>query len=184
MASNGILHSKKNEVEEQFHYLSGHGLLLSYNLFLFQLPELWKSKYFNKLTQGPCSVLDTSVSIMLRSNSAPAFSHTSVCTSSHQLLFFQCHIFIWGNSIKDGGEMHQQLSVYNHSWMYFVCSQDAGTGIDFYKIIKYYGMKQCAALLWGEHSQPGRKCFRKAFQKERYYLSSMSHKPDLLLSFG
>lgn len=136
IASSGILHSKKNKVEEQFYYSSGHSLLLSYNLFSFQLPELWKSKYFNKSTQGHCSVLDTSVSLMLRSNPAPAFSHTAVCTSSHHLLF-QCHIYIWGNSIKDGGERHQQLSVYYQHWMYFVCSQDARIGIDLYGIIKY-----------------------------------------------
>lgn len=179
---------KENFGEEKFYSSSGHSLLLSHNLFSFQLPELWKSKYFNKLAQEHCSVLDTSVSLMLRSSPAPAFSYTAVCTSSNQSLF-HCHFFVWGSTIMDGKEMHQQLPVHYHDSFYFVCSQDERTGIDSYSIIKYWGMKQDAALcifamLWGEHSQPGRKCFRKALQKERYYLSSMPHKADLVLSFG
>lgn len=46
----------------------------------------------------------------------------------------------------DGKEMHQQLPVHYHDSFYFVCSQDERTGIDLYSIIKYWGMKQDAAL--------------------------------------
>lgn len=72
--------------------------------------------------------------------------------------------------------------------IYFGCSQDAGTERDLCCIIKYQGMKQCRAcmsftLSWGEPSQhqPGRKCFKKALQKEMYDLFSTPHKPDWLL---
>lgn len=119
--------------------------LISYNLFTFQLPELWKSKYFNKLAQEHCSVLDTSASLMLRSNPAPASSYPAVCTSSHRSLF-QCHFFAWGNIIMDGEEMHQQLPAHYLDSFYFVSSQGQRTGIGLYKIIKYWGMKRDAAL--------------------------------------
>lgn len=99
----------------------------------------------NTLLNWHKGIVVTSVSLMLRSNPAPPFSYTAVCTSSHQSLF-ECHFFAWGNSIMDGKQMHQQLPAHYHDSFYFVCSQGERTGIDLCNIIKYGGMKQDTAL--------------------------------------
>lgn len=141
LVSNDTLNSKKTEVKEDFYSSSGHSLFLSYNLFSFKLPELcifWKSKYFNKLAQEHCSILDTSISLMLRSNPALAFSSTAVCTSSNQSLF-QCHFFYLRKQ-HNGWERNAPATC-TLSWLILFCGQswwkDWHWFVQYHEILRY-----------------------------------------------